>query len=116
MPDRIVDSGSQNGDNWEKGDLTFRPKRFEDFIGQDKDNILLLPVEAIKNEKGDSYVLVKNNGKEPVRTRVTVGVSDGKNIEIVSGVTEGEIIILKVKKYSLPKNSAETNPFMPRRR
>ncbi len=34
MSDRIVDPGSQQEDSWDGH--TFRPKRFEDFIGQDK--------------------------------------------------------------------------------
>jgi Holliday junction DNA helicase RuvB len=36
MLDRITDRNQQSGDEWEAGDFTFRPKRFEDFLGQDK--------------------------------------------------------------------------------
>lgn len=36
MPESIVDKRQQDGDDWESGDFTFRPKRFEDFIGQEK--------------------------------------------------------------------------------
>jgi Holliday junction DNA helicase RuvB len=50
MPDRIMDRSSQSGDEWEKGDLTFRPKRFEDFIGQDKvKERLKIAIEAAKS-------------------------------------------------------------------
>ncbi|HGE72149.1 TPA: Holliday junction branch migration DNA helicase RuvB [Candidatus Poribacteria bacterium] len=50
MLDRITDRNHQNGDDWESGDFTFRPKRFEDFIGQDKvKERLKIAIEAAKS-------------------------------------------------------------------
>jgi membrane fusion protein, macrolide-specific efflux system len=88
-----------------------------DFIEQGKGNALLIPVEAVHKEKEENYVLVKqNNGKEPLKAPVTLGISDDKNVEVISGITENDRIILKTKKYSLPKTTSGTNPFMPSRR
>lgn len=88
-----------------------------DFIEEGKENALLIPMDAVRREKDENYVLVKqDNGGEPVKTRVTLGISDDKNIEVLSGINENTRIILKAKKYSLPKNSGGTNPFMPSRR
>lgn len=88
-----------------------------DFIEQSKENTLLIPVEAVHKEKEQAYVLMEqHNGKEPVKTRVTLGISDDKNVEILSGITEKERILVKTKKYILPKNTMGTNPFMPSRR
>ncbi|HRZ03131.1 MAG TPA: efflux RND transporter periplasmic adaptor subunit [Candidatus Omnitrophota bacterium] len=89
-----------------------------DFITQDKENILTVPVEAvIKDGKGD-FVLVKQpRGKEPVKRQVSLGISDDKNVEVLSGVSEKDAIVLKAKKYSLPTSSANgKNPFLPSRR
>ena len=48
MPDRILDSGPQDEDDWEG--YTFRPRRFEDFIGQDKvKEQLKIAIEAAKS-------------------------------------------------------------------
>ncbi len=88
-----------------------------DFVDQNKKDILVIPVEAVSNENKESYVLIRqDNAKEPLKTRVTLGISDDKNIEVLSGVTEKDRIMVKSKKYSLPKNNAGTNPFTPFRR
>ena len=89
-----------------------------DFMQQDKKDILLLPVDAIQKENGENYVLLEQaNSKELLRTRVTLGISDDKNVEIVSGVNENDKVIMKSKKYTTPKNGAGgTNPFMPSRK
>ena len=88
-----------------------------DFMVQDKKDILVIPVEAVyKNE--ESYVLLKQpNAKESLKAPVVLGITDDKNIEVISGVNERDRIIVKSKKYSPPKTSvAGTNPFMPSRR
>ncbi len=88
-----------------------------DFMVQDKKDILTIPVDAVY-KNGESYVLLKQpNGKEPVKVRVELGITDDKNIEVISGIKENDRIIVKSKNYSLPKASAAgTNPFMPSRR
>ncbi|MFH1641029.1 MAG: efflux RND transporter periplasmic adaptor subunit [Candidatus Omnitrophota bacterium] len=87
-----------------------------DFIEKSEDNCLLLPEEAIKKEKSKTYVLIKqNNGKEPLKREVKVGISDDKNVEILSGLSDDDIVIVRSKKYSVPTNEAGKNPFMPRR-
>lgn len=88
-----------------------------DFMVEDKQGILIIPAEAvIKN--GETYCLVEQpNGQEPVKARVTLGITDDKNIEVISGVTENDRIIVKSKKFVLPKSSTNgTNPFLPQRR
>ena len=88
-----------------------------DFIEKSKENALLIPVEAVHKEKEENYVLVKqNNGKEPLKARVTLGISDDKNVEVISGINANDRIIITTKKYALPKNTGGTNPFLPGRR
>ena len=88
-----------------------------DFIVEDKRDIVIIPLEAV-NKNGESYVLLKQaNANEPVRTPVKLGITDDKNVEVISGVNENDRIILKSKKYVLPKSgSTGTNPFMPARK
>ena len=89
-----------------------------DFEIEARDDALLLPQEAIQREKNETWVLIKENGsKEPVRRPVTLGITDDKNVEITSGISEQDKVIIRSKKYALPKNgSTGTNPFMPGRR
>ncbi len=85
-----------------------------DFIEQDKENILLVPVEAVQKEKGEVYCFVKQaDGIEPLKTIIKPGISDDKNVEVLSGISAKDIIIVKSKKYRLPKNDRDKNPFMP---
>nr|MBU1328019.1 efflux RND transporter periplasmic adaptor subunit [Candidatus Omnitrophota bacterium] len=85
-----------------------------DFIDKSKENALLIPVEAVYKEKGSSYVLVKQvNEIGLVRAAVQLGISDDKNVEVLSGITKEDRIIIKSKAYSLPKNTRGKNPFMP---
>jgi macrolide-specific efflux system membrane fusion protein len=88
-----------------------------DFMEASSGNNLILPAEAVHKEKEETYVLVKQDkGIEPLKVSVTLGISDDKNVEILSGITENDKIIVKTKKYALPKSSTGTNPFMPARR
>jgi len=85
-----------------------------DFIDQSTENALLIPLEAVYKEKGSSYVLVKQaNETGPVRAAVQLGISDDKNVEILSGIAKEDRIIIKSKAYSLPKDTRGKNPFMP---
>ena len=88
-----------------------------DFIEQSKENALLIPLEAVLKEKDATYVLIKqNNGKGPLKTAVTLGISDDKNVEVVSGLNVNDRIIMATKKYSLPQSNVGNNPFFPWRR
>ena len=88
-----------------------------DFKSEGKESALLLPVDAVHKEKGEAYVYLKaqEEANVPFKRTVKLGITDDKNFEILSGVEASDIIVVKVKKYSLPKNSTGTNPFMPAR-
>jgi membrane fusion protein, macrolide-specific efflux system len=78
---------------------------------------LLVPQEAVMTDKDGSWVLVKDPGaREPARRSVKRGISDDKNVEIISGLHEKEVLVVRSKKYALPKTEGGTNPFAPRRR
>lgn len=87
-----------------------------DFIDKSKENTLIIPVEAVYKEKEGNYVLIREgNEDEPVRAAVKLGISDDKNIEILSGITKDDRVIIRSKMYSLPKDTRGKNPFMPGR-
>ncbi len=84
-----------------------------DFVLQDKSGILIIPVDAVYKDE-ENYCLIKQpNGKEPAKVRVELGITDDKNIEVISGVSEKDRLIVKSKKYFLPVSSSGSNPFMP---
>jgi len=63
-----------------------------------KENALLLPVTAIKERKGKKFVLVKTESGEPENREVQTGIEDGKNVEIVSGVEESDLVLVSGEK------------------
>ncbi|MCX5707426.1 MAG: efflux RND transporter periplasmic adaptor subunit [Candidatus Omnitrophica bacterium] len=89
-----------------------------DFVVEDKQNVMLIPQEAVTTENNESYVLMRGaDGKELVKNPVTLGITQDKNVEIVSGLRAEDTVIVKSKKYELPKSSAlGKNPFMPTRK
>ncbi len=58
-----------------------------------KENVIILPKTAIRKNDGTEFVYVLENSK-PAKKNVTTGESLGNQIEINSGVTEGEKVIL----------------------
>lgn len=88
-----------------------------DFIEEEKDNIMLVPLGVAHKDEQGSFVLLKNGGPDvAIRQAVVTGISDDKNIEIVSGLKPDDRILLKIKKYALPKSDIGTNPLSPFRR
>lgn len=84
-----------------------------DFIAQSKDNALLIPAEAVLREKNGSFVLIKDANGQSRQRPVQLGISDDKNVEVLSGLDAYDTVIVKTKKYTLPKSNVGTNPLMP---
>jgi macrolide-specific efflux system membrane fusion protein len=86
-----------------------------DIIEQRKENILTIPLEAVKQDAEGSFVLIsQGNGEKPVKRRVELGISDDKNVEVISGLGTQDKIVIATKTYQPPKDKgAGTNPFMP---
>ena len=89
------------------------------FTVSEKDNILLIPSEAIQNQKGQSFVL--KAGADPKKDKpqtitIETGLTDGKQTEVVSGLNEGDKILIKTfSAAQVAAPSAGSNPFAPAR-
>jgi len=77
-----------------------------------KNNIVVVPAEAVKSMKGTSYVTVPAAEKKDSVRLVETGLTDGKKIEIVSGLKAGEKIMIQEFKVK-EQNSGSANPFSP---
>ncbi len=62
-----------------------------------KKDILLLPATVIKERKGKKFVLLKTESGEPEIREIQTGIEDGKNVEIVSGVEESDLVLSNEK-------------------
>lgn len=83
-----------------------------------KEMVLTIPLEAVKKGADGSYVLVRQGrGKKTVRKRMEPGLADEKNVEVVSGLSPEDRVVIISEKYK-PAGDAKggTNPLMPFRR
>ena len=84
-----------------------------DIITESKDNVLLIPLKAVIKNKDENFVLLKRGNNETISQRVTLGFSDDENVEVVSGLSASDTIIIATKKYLLPESKESgDNPFM----
>lgn len=59
---------------------------------RDGAEVLTVPVESVMEEMGSNCVYVEVEPEHFEKRQVTIGVSDGRRVEIVSGLAEGETV------------------------
>ncbi|OGO36730.1 MAG: hypothetical protein A2147_01185 [Chloroflexi bacterium RBG_16_57_8] len=66
-----------------------------EIIIAERTNVLIVPDRAIgRNERGQNVVIVMI-GDQPQEKEIAVGISDGIQIEVLSGLQEGETIVVE---------------------
>jgi RND family efflux transporter MFP subunit len=56
---------------------------------------LVIPVEALMEELGNYYVYIQTGGETFLKQEVQLGGNDGKNVQVLSGLKEGERVVTK---------------------
>ncbi len=77
-----------------------------------------LPENTTNSSKNESTLWVLGNDKSITSKTVTLGASDGVNVQIISGVTEGEQLVYSLKGVSKSEatlSGTNESPFMPQR-
>jgi macrolide-specific efflux system membrane fusion protein len=81
-------------------------------IAREKENVVLLPEAAIQpSASGERQVMVPGPDGKPVPRSVQVGLENGDQAEIVSGVSEGEQVLVMRKRYT-PQQAATSSPLV----
>ncbi len=75
-----------------------------------KENILVVPSSALSLKQGRNSVFVPGD-KNPTEKNVEIGITDGKSVEIISGLNENDIVL--VPEFRLEEKKAGGNPFSP---
>lgn len=78
-------------------------------------SILTIPVDALSREKDKTFVYISRNGvnRDGEKKEIQVGISDEKNVEVVSGLSLNDLVVLKGKGDIFQDKETGTNPFMP---
>ena len=78
-----------------------------------RENVLVIPADAIKVEDGKMTVLVEDAAtKQPAKREVQTGASDGKKTEITGGLEENEPLLVVAFNGLGERKSNAANPFM----
>jgi macrolide-specific efflux system membrane fusion protein len=85
------------------------------FTTSEKEETLLLPASAVQKENGKYKVLVASNDKksEPTIVPIEVGVNDGKKVEILSGLKEGDTVLMPKLSIAKKSENGPTSPLSP---
>lgn len=59
-------------------------------VTESKDNVIAVPVEAVKDSRGGKYVMIPKNDGSTTLQKVEVGISNGRMVEITNGLVAGQ--------------------------
>lgn len=79
-------------------------------IIQTKNDVLLVPSGAVQTTNDQTFVRVLRNGKEE-QIAVGTGLSSDTQVEIISGIEEGETIITSVTTTQSGRSNQSQSPF-----
>lgn len=67
----------------------------EVFLLSDTKPALIIPTMALLEEQGNFYVFVQLGGESFQKREIKIGASDGENVQVLSGIEEGERVVTK---------------------
>jgi len=85
-----------------------------EIVEKEKKGIILVPEDAVTSENGEKYLLVKQgDDRRGIKTKITTGLSSGGMLEVVSGVTLDDTILVRTESFELQESESSKNIFMP---
>jgi macrolide-specific efflux system membrane fusion protein len=83
-------------------------------VEKEREGVMLIPVKAIHRDQGRTYVEVRKKPENTIEKRIVeIGLSDERNAEVVSGLTNGDVVVVQSQTYSAQNKPSGTNPFLP---
>ena len=84
-----------------------------EFVVTGGENVLLVPVEAVRGKDAKVIILVEGETLTPIV--VETGATDGRQVEIVKGVEAGQTVYLGPSRRGSGSTTTaqQVNPFMP---
>jgi RND family efflux transporter MFP subunit len=97
-------------------ELTLDPGMYAETTIQiaQKDNVLLLPAQAVVQSGDKTYVLVVDPTHHVQRRNVTLGIQTANRVQLLSGVQEGDLVIASGQTLYQPGDLVSPHPaFIP---
>ena len=65
-----------------------------EIVVAEKQDVLTIPSSALQREGPNYFVMVADGGGEGERREVVIGINDGNKVEIVSGLSEADVVLV----------------------
>ena len=83
-----------------------------DIIVKEQKSAVVIPWDSFyEDEKGETFVLVGDNMQQ-IKHKITTGIFDGDNVEVTSGLSNGDTILVKQSNYNISTTKEETRGFL----
>ena len=83
-----------------------------DIIVKEQKDAVVIPWDSFQeDEQGKTFVLVGDNMQQSKHI-ITTGILDGDNVEVTSGLSKGDTILVKQDKYSIATTKETTKGFL----
>ena len=83
------------------------------FMMDERKDVLTLPINAVKKAGGRSFAFVQETGKVKA-VQIKTGLENTENLELLSGLTEGQEVIIptaKIAQDAMQQNQSRGGPF-----
>ena len=107
MPQRQLQSGSQNQSIRIIPGLSCEVN----IVTMSKENVLAIPINAVKFSSGKTYVTVKKSDGSTEEREISVGVRTNNFYEVVSGLQEGEVVLVTGRTTTTNRTQQMPNVF-----
>ena len=67
------------------------------FVTEQAEEVLYVSRRAITTENGKSYVKIMDENGNIQEKEVTTGFTDGVNVQIIEGLSEGDVVLIESK-------------------
>jgi multidrug efflux pump subunit AcrA (membrane-fusion protein) len=106
MPQRQLQSSSQNQSARIIPGLSCEVN----IVTMSKENVLAVPINAVKFSSGKAYVTVKKSDGSTEEREISVGVRTNNFYEVVSGLQEGEVVLVTGRTTTTTTNRTQQRP------
>ncbi len=76
-----------------------------EFLVFKKEGVLLIPTKSVKQRGSQKYVITIHNKRQEERL-IETGSTDGRNIEVISGLKEGDKVVISQNVFSSKSSSS----------
>lgn len=80
-----------------------------DFILAQKKNVLIIPNKAVSISNYKQVVTVKDRSGNEIVKQITAGFTDGTNVEVLSGLSEGDTVVIKSTSSTVSNTVSNTS-------